>query len=133
MAPEQCSDAIVAGGVIMKPVIHGVHCWNHPSKETWVPDDPSDVAEELIVDIGTGQKGADMFTIRVATPKGLAGLSARDGIVATRPLIVMDRYDFGLLYARLQKIVDTCEGATWRDCVDELRIYFLWEYEGMKP
>ena len=118
----------------MKPVIHSISCWNHPNLRTWEPDDPGVVAEELTLDIGPkGKKSADMFTIRVATPKGLDGLSARDGIIATRPIIVMDRYDYQQLWNWLEKTVASCEGETWQDCVNELRVFFLWEYEGMNP
>ena len=118
----------------MKLEIHSVNSWNHPDIPTWEPEDPSDIAEELILDIGQkGKKGADMFTLRIATPAGLSKLSAKDGIVAVRPLLVIDRFDWHSLWAWLEKTVKSCEGETWPDCVHELRVHFLWEYEGMKP
>jgi hypothetical protein len=117
----------------MMPVIYSVACWDHPNIRTWEPDAPDDIAEELVLDIGAkGKKGADSFTLRVATPKGLERLPARNNIIATRPLLVMDRYDFDSLWAWLQTTVAACEGDTWLDCVNELRVHFLWEYEGME-
>jgi hypothetical protein len=117
----------------MKPVIHSVHCPNHSQFETWEPHDPGDVAEHLIVHIGAkGKKGTDIFSIQVATPKGLAMDPVRDGIIAQRALAVVDRYEYWSVYTWLQKIVDTCEGTTWADCANELRVYFHWEDEGLE-
>jgi hypothetical protein len=117
----------------MKPVIDRVLCLGHPNMEIWEPNVPDDVAEHLVVYIGAkGQKGSDIFSIQVATPKGLAADPVRDGIIAQRSLVVVDRYEYWSVYTWLQKIVDTCEGTTWADCVNELRVYFHWEYEGMQ-
>lgn len=117
----------------MKLVLHSVGCWGNPNLRTWTPDDPDTIAVELMIDIGEkGKKGADMFTLKLATPKGLLELDSKDGIIATRPLLVMERYDFQLLWDWLQKTIATCERETWLDCVAELRVYFLWEYEGMR-
>jgi hypothetical protein len=119
--------------VIMKPVIQGVHGWGQSNIEMWEPDDPGDIAEELIVYIGAkGKKDADIFAIQVATPKGLSMDPVRDGIIAERSLVVVDRYEYWSVYTWLQKIVDMCGGATWMDCVNELRRYFNWEHEGLE-
>ena len=117
----------------MKLVVHSVECWGHKNMRTWEPADPADVAEEIMVDIGPkGKKGADTFTLKVATPKGLGRLLAKDGIIATRPLLVVDRYDFAVLWRWLEATVTACERDTWESSVSELRVYFLWEYEGMQ-
>jgi hypothetical protein len=117
----------------MKLVIHSVACWGHPNIRTWEPEDPEDVAEEMTLDIGPkGKQGADSFVIRVATPKGLSRLPAKDGIIATRPLLVMERYDYTGLWAWLEKTVASCERETWPACADALRVFFRWEYEGMQ-
>ncbi len=76
-----------------------------------------------------GKKAAEEFSIKVATPAGLSTLDARDGILAVRPLLVMERYDFGQLWAWLEKTVAACQADTWNDCVEALRRYFSWEYD----
>jgi hypothetical protein len=63
-----------------KLVIRSVSVWGHPNIRTWQPDDPGAIAEVVSLDIGERSKdGADTFTIRVATPAGLAALEAREG------------------------------------------------------
>ena len=118
----------------MKPVIKSVSVWGHPNIRTWEPEDPNKIAEVVFIDMGprsgkTGSvKAANTFYIRVATPNGLTTLEAKDGILATRPLLIMQRYDFNNLWNWLEKTVATCEADTWPACVDKLRLYFDWEF-----
>lgn len=124
----------------MKIGIRSAGIWGHPNLRTWEPEDPDVVAESLIVDIGPKARGkvdqgnvkkADMFTLRVATPRGLETLEYKDGILATRPLLVMRRYDYDDLWRWLERTVASCEAETWRECVEKLQRYFHWEYDGM--
>lgn len=114
-------------------VIRSVFVWGHPNIRTWEPDDPGTIAELVSLDIGERSKSsADTFSIRVATPAGLSTLEARDGILATRPLLIMERYDFGNLWRWLERTVAECEADTWLASVENLRRYFAWEYDGYK-
>jgi len=113
-----------------KLVIRSISVWGHPNVRTWEPDDPTTIAETVSLEIGERtQDSADTFTIRVATPAGLQSLADRDGIVATRPLLIMKRYDFDDLRRWLEGTVATCESASWPQSVEALRRYFDWEYD----
>lgn len=117
----------------MKLVIRSAAVWGCPNLRQWQPDDPNTIAELVFIDIGPkGKQGADTFTLRVATVAGLAKLDAKDGIVATRPLLVMNRYDFADLWAWLERTVTSCEADSWTACVENLRRYFAWEYEAVQ-
>jgi hypothetical protein len=112
-------------------VIRFVGVQGNQNLRGWTPESPTDFAELVTLAIGFGARpGTDDFSIRVATPAGLAGLPARDGIIATRPLLVVDRYDFGELWSWLEATVQGCEAGTWPECVERLRRYFSWEYDG---
>jgi len=114
----------------MKLVIRSAGVWAHPNLRTWEPEDPASVAETVLIDIGErDKKSADSFTLRVATPAGLDRLDARDGIIATRPLLVMRRYDFDDLWRWLERTVASCEADSWSACVENLRRHFAWEYD----
>ncbi len=99
---------------------------------TWKPDDPGAVAMVVSLDIGPRQgrgEAADTFWIRVATPAGLALLEAHDGIVATRPLLVIERYNFDELMVWLENTVAECADVDWPTSRERLRRYFGWEYD----
>ena len=114
-------------------VIRSVSVWGHPNIRTWEPDDPDTIAEIVTVEIGERSKDlADQFMVKVATPPGLATLELRDGIIATRPLLVMKRYDFDGLWRWLERTVADCEQDSWTHSVEMLQRYFRWEYEGYK-
>lgn len=117
----------------LRLVIRSVSVWGHPNIRTWEPENPKEIAEIVTVDIGPKtKKQADSFTIRVATPRGLETLQPRDGILAIRPLLIMERYNFHDLWQWLEQIVAKCEVETWNGCVDQLQRYFDWEYQGYK-
>jgi hypothetical protein len=117
----------------MKLVIHNVWTWDCANIRVWSPPDPDVIATTINLDIGAkGRAGTDTFQLRIASPKGLADMQARDGIVAIRPLLVIERYDFDSLWRWLQSTVAHCEAETWLACVDQLRRWFDWEYDGMQ-
>jgi hypothetical protein len=87
----------------------------------------------VTLDIGPkSKKGSDSFSIRVATPAGLSTLNDNHGILAIRPLVIMERYNYNDLRQWLEQTVAKCEEETWNACVEHLRLYFDWEYEGYK-
>ena len=114
----------------MKLVLHGIGTWEHPNLRTWAPIDPETIAEELTLTIGPkDKKGSDDFFVRLATPGGLNNLNDSNGLISVGPLIVIRKYDFQLIFELLQTTVNGCEGASWLDCVENLRRHFRWEYE----
>lgn len=114
----------------MKLVIRSVWTWDHANIRTWTPFCAEDVAETINIDIGPKtSKGANTFSIRVATPKGLSRLDVRDGIIAIRPLLIIEKYDYQDLWNWLTKTVASCESDTWNASIDKLRMYFDYEYD----
>jgi hypothetical protein len=112
-------------------IVHSVYTGDCPNLRIWVPDDPANIAEFIAVNIGHRSKksGSDTFSIRVATPLGLMGLEACKGIIAARPLLVMEEYSYNDLWAWVESIIELCDSPNWQECVDKLRMYFEWEYE----
>jgi hypothetical protein len=116
-----------------KLVIRSVSVWGHPNIRTWEPDNPGEIAEIVTLDIGDKTTpGTNSFAIRVATPAGLSKLPAEHGILATRPLLIMQSYNYGDLWDWLERTVAKCEADTWNASVGELRRYFDWEYDGYR-
>lgn len=97
----------------------------------WLPKNELIVCEFISVSIGEkGRKTKDGFSIRIATPDGLRQLASESGILASRPLLVMERYSFENLWRWLNDVVVACEAETWIKCVKNLKGYFDWEFDG---
>ena len=112
-------------------ILRGLSVWGHANLRTWEPEQLDTVAEVITAEIGHRQRtGNDSFSVRVATPAGLAGMQAHDGVIATRPLLVIDRFDFAHLWAWFESILVRCDGEDWPVCVERLRLYLDWEYDG---
>lgn len=114
----------------MRLIIKSISTWDHANIRTWEPIDPKCVAETIYVDIGPESKeGADRFSIKLATPVGLSKLASRDGIIAVRPLLIVDGYSYDNFLSWLKTTVKSCEGDTWNSSVEKLKMYFDWEYD----
>jgi len=117
----------------VKLVIYAIYSGDGKNLFSWKPEDDLVFIESILMDIGEkNKKGADLFSIRIATPEGLKLLKAEDGILAARPLIIVEKYDFNELWTYLNKIVLSCEADSWSDCVEKLRYHFNWEYDGYR-
>jgi hypothetical protein len=127
-----CGFFMVSTGVAstMKLSIRALYSGNGVAMSKWQPDNEENVCEFICLQIGEkGKKAADEFYIRVATPKGLETFGNDNGIIASRPLLVMARYNFRELREWLEKIILSCEDDIWIRCVERLRYYFSWEYD----
>lgn len=115
----------------MRLVLHGAWTSSVPNLGRWAPEDPKVFCEIVCVDIGTGprSRGTDIFSLTVATPRGLLARTAVDGVVLSGPVLVLDDYDFGVLWAWLEATVRACEAGTWDESVERLRRWFRWEYD----
>jgi len=111
-------------------MLKGLSAWGQPNLRIWQPEDPECFAEVISAEIGhRSQQGGDMFSLRVATPSALAAMEAKNGIIATRPLLVVDRYDFDVLWQWFDDLLAREDGRNWRECVERLRRYLDWEYD----
>jgi hypothetical protein len=80
------------------------------------------VDELFRVTIGEKSRSeSSSFTFRVATPKGLVGQRA---IMLPRSLLLLEQYDFDVMFGWLQRTVKACEAETWRASVENLERFF---------
>jgi hypothetical protein len=88
----------------------------------WQPEDTASVDELFRVTIGEKSRSeSSSFTFRVATPKGLVGQRA---IMLPRSLLLLEQYDFDVMFGWLQRTVKACEAETWRASVENLERFF---------
>ncbi|OUS24554.1 hypothetical protein A9Q99_24330 [Gammaproteobacteria bacterium 45_16_T64] len=69
----------------------------------------------------------------VATPSGLAEMEETEGVVVDGHLLVVNEYDWKLIWNNIENKVSKCDARTWIACGEWLTRYFDWEFENYKP
>ncbi|MET0286094.1 MAG: Imm8 family immunity protein [Polyangiales bacterium] len=114
---------------MLKLKIRGVGSASFPSSQSSAPATTDHFSSVVLVDIGTKHKSqSETFTLRVATPSGLAAMEDLNGVIAGSPLLVLRRFDVDVLTAWLERTVASCAALSWNECVDNLRMHFDHEF-----
>lgn len=106
----------------------------HHTVETWIPDDPFDVAICLTIHVGPKDSIArDLFETAIYTKTALKKCEKEYGKEFTdqqSDTIVVERYVWPEIRKNLDAIIEGCLRETPGDTLNELRKHFHWEYEG---
>jgi hypothetical protein len=95
-----------------------------------LPDDVEECAVFCEAEIGVkGEKGADIFSFTVATPKFLW---AQQGYKWGKGLIIIETFSWEAVEAALNKLLSECSGTDWIEVTDKLTKTLHWEYENYK-
>jgi hypothetical protein len=97
-----------------------------PESDNWV------LALRLLAGPDDGP-GEESFDLTVCSPAWLAERTRRDGILDGRHHLIVERYDWPTLRRYVERYVDQCEGATWRDVAEKLGRLGFWEFEDYRP
>jgi len=114
-----------------KLVIRSFHC-SDADLWSWAPEADREVYLPVTLEIGEMDvKGADNFSVMIATPEALAhhGKSRGELVVEDRGLLVVLEFDWNVIRRRLEQIVESCAAPTWSQSVIRLQRFFRWEYE----
>jgi len=93
-----------------------------------------DIYGDFMFGIGVSKRSDD-FVIRLATPAGLSRAARETDsgtIIASWPLVVIDRWSPTEFEKWLYATIESCKGATWDECVENLKRYFRWEFDGYR-
>lgn len=111
----------------MKAVLKRLSC-DYEHIETWIPANPRDFHVDLLLQIGMSDRlGADNFDLCVQTQRTW-GDPLQDG----KGLWIVEEYDLPQIKARIQQVIDRCEGSDWMQVATKLSKEFAWEYEGYR-
>jgi hypothetical protein len=100
----------------------------------YVPPDPDRfcVSVRAIVGPECG-KGEESFDINVCTPNRLAEACHAEGFIVGRHYLIVERYDATFLRKLITKLVQECEGSSWREVAEKVSRIGFWEFEDYKP
>ena len=108
----------------MKAALKAFDCSDHDPIEAWRPRDAEPVDYRLCCHIGpAGKEGADLFYVQVLSE------SAADAVVAVGKKIVVPRYTWAAVRARVEELISASEGDDWGAIAKKLSQHFDWEFD----
>lgn len=97
--------------------------------EEW-GDDIENFAVDVQIDIGPStSEGADTFSFRVISPRRLEQYLDGNDLEIGRGIFIMKDYKIGAIQSQVNRILDKCQGDSWKGVALLLSRYFHWEYE----
>lgn len=95
-----------------------------------LPPDPKDCWIVVYADIGQeGSRGADTFTFYVCTLKKLVTIVRKKRYELQRHLLIVERFDWGLVESAILSICERATGETWDEVATQIGRYGHWEFE----
>jgi hypothetical protein len=80
-----------------------------------------------------GGPGEESFDVMVCSIGWLAERLRRDAVVDGRHRLFVERFDWPVLRANIERRVRECEGPTWTDVAEKLARLGYWEFEDYRP
>ena len=77
--------------------------------------------------------GEESFDLTVCSLAWLAERVRRDGVCDGRHHLIVEGYDWPAIRAFVERRVQECQGATWRDVAVQLARLGFWEFEDYQP
>lgn len=77
--------------------------------------------------------GEESFDLTVCSVGWIAERIRRDVIFDARHHLIVENYHWPSLRAYVQRRVERCDGATWRDVAEKLARFGYWEFEDYQP
>lgn len=114
----------------MRAVIRRFHSPDLHDLDRDVPADPRRFAILVQVMVGPDDgPGEESFDVTVCTPQWVSDEAARRGVVHLRDHVVVDRWDWPVIRARLTAIFGQATGDDWDGIATGLSRWGRWEFE----
>lgn len=113
----------------MRAVIRSLASVDVDDLDVWAPESESwALGLQLLAGPDDGP-GEESFDLTVCSPAWLAERVRRDGVYDGCHHLVADGFDWPMLRAYIERRVQQCRGATWRDVAMQLARLGYWEFE----
>lgn len=94
------------------------------------PEDPEQFCILVQAMIGpAGEIGEESFDFVVCTPKWLAQSLRKDDYVFGRHYLLVEYYDYDIIFSALISLCQGITGSSWRQVAEQLGRYGKWEFE----
>jgi hypothetical protein len=118
-----------AGGT-MKPELKHLHSPDVEDLRTFKPRDPTNFSVFVQAMIGPdGDDASESFDLTVCTPQWIAETIASQGPMIGLHHIVVDSFDYGVLFKAVQSFCSRCEGPNWQVVGTKVGRLGRWEFD----
>lgn len=117
----------------MRPAIRALMSLDFDELDRWAPEGEVWAFGLRILagpDVGPGEES---FDVTVCSLAWVAERTRRDGVFNGRHHVIVEGYNWSDLRAYVERQVQQCEGATWRDVAEKLARFGYWEFEDYQP
>lgn len=98
--------------------------------DTYWPEDPHNFGFFVQAMIGPeGQDSEESYGITVCTPEWLRSSYSDQDILFGRQFLIVFEYDLQRIKQKIQSYCQSCEGESWMEIVNKLRLIGDWEFE----
>lgn len=96
----------------------------------YVPSDPCYFSVLVYAAVGiAGETGDDFFVFQVCSPRALADHVAQRGYFFPRGYLLLDRYDYRMLWDAIAKLCAEIRAPDWATFREDFGKYGIWESE----
>jgi len=99
----------------------------------WVPESEAWALGLQILAGPDDGPGEESFDLTVCSLAWLTERVRRDGVYDGRHHLIVEWYDWPKIRALVERRVQQCDGATWRDVAEKLARFGYWEFEDYQP
>ena len=75
------------------------------------------------------EEGEESFDIQVCTPKWLQSNMKKADVIIGRHFLFVLEYHFDLIFSKIKKMIESCEGEDWDEVAQKISRIGFWEFE----
>lgn len=117
----------------MKPVVKYIFSSDVDNLESYTPENDSIFCIQMRAIVGPDSgEGEESVDFEVCTLEWLKQEYGTENIISGRDKLIIFKYNYKKIKAKITELLESCEGETWESCGNQMAKYGLWEFENYK-
>lgn len=114
----------------MRAVVKSIYSPEIDDLHTYQPLDPDNFSILFTALVGTNDsEGEDSVDIEVCTPLWILDLLEKEDAVLGRGYLLVKEYNYQKISNRIQRLIESCWGKTWKEIGEKISRIGYWEFE----
>ena len=117
----------------MKPVVKSIFSSDIDDLINFIPDKDNNFCIQVRAIVGPDNgEGEESVDFEICTPLWLKQKYGPDNVITGSDKLIVFRYDYKSIKAKITRLLESCEGDTWENCGNQMSKFGLWEFENYK-